>query len=207
MSDDPRYSRRLSVQHPSSATFPFHNPTTHIPDSGVSRTVARRSYGTPEQMPTSMTFDRGYPPPQGLHAPTQGSSVSLDWSSNHQSSRRSSTDTYGSYSNHSLEHPHVRHPAYQPGVRLHLPSREEFGPRLEETGYGRSEYPTSQQAPLFAHRYEPAQSAYFMPSQYEYQHGKARKRSNLPKQSTEIMKTWFDQVSPASPCMVLQRLC
>ncbi|KAK4544666.1 hypothetical protein LTR36_003915 [Oleoguttula mirabilis] len=32
-----------------------------------------------------------------------------------------------------------------------------------------------------------------MPSHYEYQHGKARKRSNLPKQSTEIMKTWFDQ--------------
>ena len=35
---------------------------------------------------------------------------------------------------------------------------------------------------------------YFLPSGYVFQHGKARKRSNLPKQSTEIMKTWFDQV-------------
>ena len=38
------------------------------------------------------------------------------------------------------------------------------------------------------------QPSFFMPSQYDYRHGRARKRSNLPKQSTEIMKTWFDQV-------------
>ncbi|KAK6439443.1 homeodomain superfamily [Oleoguttula sp. CCFEE 5521] len=36
-------------------------------------------------------------------------------------------------------------------------------------------------------------AAFFMPSHYEYQQGKTRKRSNLPKQSTEIMKHWFDQ--------------
>ncbi|OQN97072.1 hypothetical protein B0A48_16876 [Cryoendolithus antarcticus] len=36
-------------------------------------------------------------------------------------------------------------------------------------------------------------AAFFMPSHYEYQQGKTRKRSNLPKQSTEIMKYWFDQ--------------
>lgn len=35
---------------------------------------------------------------------------------------------------------------------------------------------------------------FLMPSPYELQHGKARKRSNLPKQATEIMKTWFEQV-------------
>lgn len=38
------------------------------------------------------------------------------------------------------------------------------------------------------------QPTFFMPSHYDYQQGKTRKRSNLPKQSTEIMKTWFDQV-------------
>jgi hypothetical protein len=43
--------------------------------------------------------------------------------------------------------------------------------------------------------YEDAQPTFFMPSHYDYQQGKTRKRSNLPKQSTEIMKTWFDQVS------------
>jgi len=190
--------RRLSVQHSSNATFPFNNPTTHVSEVGASRIGAGKFRERPEQTPPTMMFDRGYPPPQGLHAP-QEPRVSLGWGSDHQFSRRSSTDTYGSYSRHSWEHPHVRRPSYQhqPGVPLHMPPREEFGPRLNETGYRRSEYPPSQQAPLFAHGYEPAQSAYFMPSQYEYQHGKARKRSNLPKQSTEIMKTWFDQVSTA----------
>lgn len=37
-------------------------------------------------------------------------------------------------------------------------------------------------------------SSFFMPNHFDYQHGKSRKRSNLPKQSTEIMKQWFDQV-------------
>lgn len=38
-------------------------------------------------------------------------------------------------------------------------------------------------------------SSYFMPAHYDYTQSKTRKRSNLPKQSTEIMKTWFDNVS------------
>lgn len=42
--------------------------------------------------------------------------------------------------------------------------------------------------------YQEAQPTFFMPSHYDHQQGKTRKRSNLPKQSTEIMKTWFDQV-------------
>lgn len=37
----------------------------------------------------------------------------------------------------------------------------------------------------------PYAQAFFVPSHYEYQNGKSRKRSNLPKQSTEIMKRWF----------------
>lgn len=37
------------------------------------------------------------------------------------------------------------------------------------------------------------QSQYFTPALYEYSSGKPRKRSNLPKQSTEIMKRWFDE--------------
>jgi len=47
--------------------------------------------------------------------------------------------------------------------------------------------------------YEEAQPTFFMPSHYDYQQGKTRKRSNLPKQSTEIMKTWFDQVGQNNP--------
>ncbi len=43
--------------------------------------------------------------------------------------------------------------------------------------------------------YPESQSPYFVPNHYDYKHGKTRKRSNLPKQSTEIMKNWFDKVS------------
>ena len=50
--------------------------------------------------------------------------------------------------------------------------------------------------------YQPSQSSVFMPSQYDYRQGRARKRSNLPKQSTEIMKTWFDQVRSVCTQMI-----
>jgi hypothetical protein len=39
-----------------------------------------------------------------------------------------------------------------------------------------------------------AHLTFFMPSHYDYRQGKTQKRSNLPKRSTETMKTWFDQV-------------
>lgn len=35
---------------------------------------------------------------------------------------------------------------------------------------------------------------FFVQPHFDYSQGKTRKRSNLPKQSTEIMKTWFDNV-------------
>jgi hypothetical protein len=57
---------------------------------------------------------------------------------------------------------------YPPGARLDVPQ-----------AYGNAPYPYSH--------------AFFVPSHYEYQNGKSRKRSNLPKQSTEIMKRWFDE--------------
>jgi len=41
--------------------------------------------------------------------------------------------------------------------------------------------------------YSPDQSAYFVQNLYMYQNGKSRKRSNLPKQSTDLMKQWFDE--------------
>ncbi|OQO06889.1 hypothetical protein B0A48_07455 [Cryoendolithus antarcticus] len=68
----------------------------------------------------------------------------------------------------------------------HLPTRSEppgreHGSYTGLTGRGADTVAPDQRA------------AFFMPSHYEYQQGKTRKRSNLPKQSTEIMKHWFDQ--------------
>lgn len=80
-------------------------------------------------------------------------------------------------------------------------SRDSYGSRMEIDHLPRREYDPrrdyepAQLAPGFIGGYEPARAQLFMPTPFEYHHGKARKRSNLPKQSTEIMKTWFDQVS------------
>lgn len=38
----------------------------------------------------------------------------------------------------------------------------------------------------------PSASSYSRPGVYDYQLAKARKRSNLPKESTDIMKRWFE---------------
>lgn len=55
--------------------------------------------------------------------------------------------------------------------------------------------------------YQEAQPTFFMPSHYDYQQGKTRKRSNLPKQSTEIMKTWFDQVRRDRRVLCVRKVC
>ena len=71
--------------------------------------------------------------------------------------------------------------SYMPLSANSMP-REEYPPvaRLDvPQAYGNAPYPYSH--------------AFFVPSHYEYQNGKSRKRSNLPKQSTEIMKRWFDE--------------
>lgn len=68
-----------------------------------------------------------------------------------------------------------------------LPMRDEPGPHRDSSQYRQ---PEAYSRPV----YQDAQPTFFMPSHYDYQQGKTRKRSNLPKQSTEIMKNWFDQV-------------
>ncbi|KAK4551331.1 homeodomain super [Recurvomyces mirabilis] len=69
--------------------------------------------------------------------------------------------------------------------RAHLSHREDHPPAYDSDGlssgtslYHQSPYDTS---------------SFFMPSQYEYKHGRARNGRKLSKQSTEIMKRWFDQ--------------
>ncbi|KAM0722268.1 hypothetical protein Q7P37_001709 [Cladosporium fusiforme] len=86
------------------------------------------------------------------------------------------------------------HGGYAPSRPPHysLPMRDESGPRREDPHYidsVRTRQPESYSRPV----YQDAQPTFFMPSHYDYQQGKTRKRSNLPKHSTEIMKMWFDQ--------------
>ncbi|TKA41806.1 hypothetical protein B0A54_08232 [Friedmanniomyces endolithicus] len=88
-------------------------------------------------------------------------------------------------------HESHHHATYPPAVHSRGPQIESYGAHHED---GRMPRPSHLPPPSY-HRspYGSTPPSYFMPSQYEYQQGKARKRSNLPKQSTEIMKTWFDR--------------
>ncbi|EMC93849.1 hypothetical protein BAUCODRAFT_212345 [Baudoinia panamericana UAMH 10762] len=83
---------------------------------------------------------------------------------------------------------------FEPFRGVERPPHDEHGSRSEEHN-GNPHLPLRSAPPVVPPtRYETMHCPpFFTPSQYEYQHGKARKRSNLPKSSTEIMKTWFDQ--------------
>jgi hypothetical protein len=75
------------------------------------------------------------------------------------------------------------------------PPRQSYMPAAAN-GMHREEYPQVARLDVpqpYGNAPYPYSHAFFVPSHYEYQNGKSRKRSNLPKQSTEIMKRWFDE--------------
>lgn len=158
-----------------------------IYDSGASH------YQTPEQTPTSTMLEPSYPrvnPFTGT-APdpfTRQIRESFGQSSDRPSSRRSSVSSYGMYPPRTYE----REPC-RPGHYVQQ-TRDIYNDPRDSARYGRPEGQQPRPVGFPSHPYQSNAPPFFMPSHYEYQHGKARKRSNLPKQSTEIMKTWFDQV-------------
>lgn len=85
-------------------------------------------------------------------------------------------------------HSSLAHQSFRTDDRRHslLPAGHHSGYREDYSSMSRLDA----SAPYAASSYPYAQ-AFFVPSHYEYQNGKSRKRSNLPKQSTEIMKRWF----------------
>ncbi|PPJ50974.1 hypothetical protein CBER1_06847 [Cercospora berteroae] len=157
-----------------------------IYDSGASH------YRAPEQTPTSTMLEPSYPrvnPFTGT-APdpfTRQIRESFGQSSDRPSSRRSSVSSYGMYPPRTYE----REPS-RPGHYVQQ-TRDVYNDPRDSARYGRPEGQQPRPVGFASHPYQSNVPPFFMPSHYEYQHGKARKRSNLPKQSTEIMKTWFDQ--------------
>lgn len=186
----PLYSgRRLSVQPSSMAS---HQHRTSPVLSGAVGEGGQR-YCAPTKTSASSTFSGSFPGPHSTssrslipHGPEGG----YDTAS--RAERPFATATYHGPSNA------VRDPS-----RLSPPCPQMFRPLHEEERSDKA----NAGMPFGASAYQPSPydaQPFFMPSQYEYQHGKARKRSNLPKQSTEIMKTWFDQVR-GLPCVSCDR--
>ena len=109
-------------------------------------------------------------------------------------SRRSSVVSQRDFAPpHPVEPTRSAYPATRP-THYSLPMRDEPSLSHEHSHYIERGRLQQQEGYVKIAGYQEAQPTFFMPSHYDYQQGKTRKRSNLPKQSTEIMKTWFDQV-------------
>lgn len=194
-------TRRGSMHIPTpqsgvSPSWPGQYPSIKAPGSR-SNNEAARYYQTPEQTPTSAvmepfprmsTFAGAVQDPYAREM--RGGFAHPD---ERPSSRKSSAASgYSAYPSRPYEREAPRPQPYHQGARYSLPVRDGYPEHRDS-----ARYHEQQPQPMNAYArntYPGNVPAFFMPSHYEYQHGKARKRSNLPKQSTEIMKTWFDQV-------------
>ena len=197
---------RPTAQHMASANTPHHY---HAPEP------------TP---PTTGFYHRRRPSSRLLSRPPRHSSVSEPTGAfappcDPGLERRASTDVYGSASRDArpydpihardLPRPQYEHHAPPPPMRdgvVHTP-RGTTVTAVTVTSGGRQVVgppPGTALGPPPSHPlpYDDVPPPFFFPNHYDYQNGKARKRSNLPKQSTEIMKTWFDQVSYPIPTRI-----
>ena len=167
--DLPTPSSRSPVTHSHHASPDLRGQRTDLPRTYPSPALPRSdAYATSDPMLTARNRSSMY---------SNASSVSQD-----EDMRRHSG--YGEYQPQPARERYAVEPprqSYMP-VAANSMHREEYPPgaRLDvPQAYGNAPYPYSH--------------AFFVPSHYEYQNGKSRKRSNLPKQSTEIMKRWFDE--------------
>lgn len=183
--------------------------SVHAQQASSSTDPPTGHYRTPERTPTSSIVEPSFPRTNAFAGAVQDPFAremreSFARSGDHLASRRSSTSNYSIYPSRPYDREPPRGMPYQQGARHSIAVRGGYADAHEN---GRYDRPDEMTRSMNAYGSTPCQSnmpAFFMPSHYEYQHGKARKRSNLPKQSTEIMKTWFDQVR--SPLIIVHDL-
>jgi hypothetical protein len=198
---DTRRANGHILSGPSTATSPPWSAQYSTLKGLDGRPRHENHYQTPEQTPTSAMSDSSFPRPNPFTGSVQDPFTremrdSFSQPNDRPMSRRSSTSAYGVYPPRPYERDQSRRSPYQTASRYPLPVRDGYTDPRDNTRYTRTEQPQQPCAmnAFTQQNYQSNVPAFFMPSHYEYQHGKARKRSNLPKQSTEIMKTWFDQV-------------
>lgn len=189
-----------------STTSPSWGPKYSSAKSPSTRETLEASahhYRTPEQTPTTAMLEHSFPRVNPFSGPIQDPFTrEIRDGFEGPPSRRASASGYVLYPSRQYERESQRCTPYQQGGRHSVSSRESYPEPRESARYGIMEEPQSHGPHSYApHPYQSGVPAFFMPSHYEYQHGKARKRSNLPKQSTEIMKTWFDQVPICRWCV------
>ncbi|KAF7196347.1 Homeobox protein TGIF1 [Pseudocercospora fuligena] len=202
MDIDSRRPSMHTLTAPHTAISPPWGSQYHSAKSSSSRSSFETSashYQTPEQTPTSIILEPAFPRMSSMPGSVQDPFAremrdSFSHSSERPTSRRGSTSGYGAYPPAPYDREPSRPGPHQQGSRYSIPVRHGYAEPRDSMRYGRPEEQQPRSINGYPqHSYQSHAPAFFMPSHYEYQHGKARKRSNLPKQSTEIMKQWFDQ--------------
>ncbi|KAK3110183.1 homeodomain super, partial [Teratosphaeriaceae sp. CCFEE 6253] len=149
-------------------------------------------YSTPDHTPTSTAHHREFPPLAAYPPPSRDSEATRTRRTSEYSDGQSTTDGPQHHATADRPLSHHQPSTYPPARHPCAAQRDYHGIHPDEDRFPRP--PVLSHAPPFDRSpFESTSPSYFMPSQYDYQHGKSRKRSNLPKQSTEIMKTWFDR--------------
>ena len=173
--------------------------------------------------PTGPRASQYRPPPAKLYRVTDlersGSTTPDDWARTGRGRTHPARDTFVQPQNLSMArrecanesdkyHPGSSERGYDMRFSHHPEPRREallHGDLVRREIHYAPDEPYTSQLPTHSH-YQSTSPSFFMPNHYDYQQNKARKRSNLPKQSTEIMKTWFDQVT-MEPYLMLEYPC
>ena len=197
--DDAESLRRLSVQYPQTAGPPAKYGIQPPLETARFHSFEAGNQSTNGKLPPPSTMDTSRRGPRVSHDLTTVDNTldrrpSMDYLSSQRSSRH---DAQSMQDRPSLDRTSS---VYRPDYT----SKSSFDVHLEAERYRAREFKIGSHRPGIIGGYESSQPQYLVPTHYEYQHGKARKRSNLPKQSTEIMKTWFDKVSPSRRVAVTQ---
>ncbi|KAK5696095.1 homeodomain superfamily [Elasticomyces elasticus] len=186
-------SRRLSVQHAfdidanaRAPQGPSHNASGPLGHSERTYAGNGQHYRTPDQTPTATALNQEFPA-MGSYT----SSHDTDYRTRRGSGYSTVEGLMRGYPSEPSREQHHQHMTYPPVGRSRTMQMDSHRPYQEQDCGQRPGHlppPSYHRSP-----YGSTDPSYFMPSQYDHQQGKARKRSNLPKQSTEIMKTWFDR--------------
>lgn len=177
---EPLYRTRSPVNTTSLTPRPSHDTTP----TSAPLPQSTQQYAVPEPMPHSASSIQ--PRSSGLHEKRPRSP----------SDRRFSSSAFDGLHRYSQEEQRGRSEAHFVSNQYRSPTTESHPQHDGVEHFQRVEQGS------FRHAQELSRSPFqsgrpldnFAPGPYEYYYTKSRKRSNLPKHSTEIMRAWFDQV-------------
>ena len=218
MPSHPTYSQGKSQQYAQHHSFSSRGPSTSRPTSAyASRSPVYASPAAPQPQRSGAPFISPYPaPPAPRKAPSSYPPVTTpdiyasSMRRHTDSAQQSPVEFRGPLINNHEQHYGFRLDAQRASAYTGTNGSTYASPLPEESRkHERAEYFDQPEEAVngVPMSYKGGQMpSGFMPGEYEHFYAKARKRSNLPKHSTEIMRAWFDQVGFTQLTIALSKL-